>query len=162
MSWGDRVKTKRALFMDADGTLWYVGKEEGDGYKQSPDDLVVDPNLEILFDELSKRGTQLWIVSYNDPGTVEKAVEYLKLVERIPFERISCNWRDKGERIKEIITKEGIEKGVFVGDRGSDYQASLSAGIEGRIIRRKFNTRFWNTGPTISCLLDILPILDAL
>ena len=156
------MKTKKALFMDADGTLWYVDKEEEDGYKQSPNNLAVDPNLEALFDGLSRRETQLWIVSYNEPGTVERAVEYLKLVEKIPFDRISCNWRDKGERIKEIIAKEGIEKSLFVGDRGSDYQASLAAGIEGRIIRRRFNTGFWNTGPTISSLLDILPILDTM
>ncbi|MCJ7761680.1 hypothetical protein MUP59_11165 [Candidatus Bathyarchaeota archaeon] len=154
------MTTKKALFMDADGTLWYTGKEDGDGYQQSPDSLVVDPNLKILLDGLSQREIPLLIVSYNEPGIVEKAVEHLKLVERIPFDRISCNWRDKGERIKEMMVKAGVANGLFVGDRGSDYQASVVAGIEGRIIRRRFNTRFWNTGPTISSLLDILPILD--
>ena len=152
----------KALFLDADGTLWYIGDEEADGFQQSPDRLTVDPNLEKLLSELSIRGIPFWVVSYNEPGTVERAVEYLGLADKIPLDRISCNWRDKGERIKEILSKNGIEKALFVGDRQSDYQASLIAGIEGRILKRRFNRRYWSTGPTISSLLEILPLLDAL
>jgi len=151
-----------ALFLDADGTLWYVDNEEGDGFQQPSDRLRVDPNLEKLIYELSARETPFWIVSYNEPGTVERAVEYLGLADRIPLDRISCNWRDKGERIKEILSNNGIERALFVGDRQSDYQASIAARIEGRILKRRFNKRYWSTGPTISSLLETLPLLDAL
>lgn len=152
----------KALFLDADGTIWYLGDEEGDGFQQPPDRLTVDPNLEELISELSTRGIPFWVVSYNEPGTVERAVEYLGLADKLPHDRISCDWRDKGERIEEILSKNRIEKALFVGDRQSDYQASLAAGIEGRILRRRFNQRYWCAGPTISSLLDILPLLDAL
>ena|GEM_PF-2439875 len=152
----------KALFLDADGTLWYVDNEEGDGFQQPSDRLRVDPNLEKLIYELSARETPFWIVSYNEPGTVERAVEYLGLADRIPLDRISCNWRDKGERIKEILSNNGIERALFVGDRQSDYQASIAARIEGRILKRRFNKRYWSTGPTISSLLETLPLLDAL
>jgi phosphoglycolate phosphatase-like HAD superfamily hydrolase len=152
----------KALFLDADGTLWYVGDENADGYQQPSDRLCIDPNLKKLTSELSIRRVPVWIVSYNVPGTVERAVKYLKLTDQIPSDRISCNWRDKGERIREIMSTNGIEKGLFIGDRVSDYQASLAAKIEGRIIKRRFNARYWSVGPTISSLLDILPLLDAL
>ena len=152
----------KTLFLDADGTIWYVGDEYADGYQQPLDRLCIDPNLKILISELSCKDVTVWIVSFNEPGTVERAVEYLKLTDQVPLDRISCNWRDKGERIREIMSKNGIEKGLFVGDRVSDYQASLAAKIEGRIIKRRFNERYWPAGPTISSLLDILPILDAL
>jgi len=152
----------KALFLDADGTLWYVDNEEGDGFQQPSDRLRVDPNLEKLIYELSARETPFWIVSYNEPGTVERAVEYLGRADRIPLDRISCNWRDKGERIKEILSNNGIERALFVGDRQSDYQASIAARIEGRILKRRFNKRYWSTGPTISSLLETLPLLDAL
>jgi len=150
----------KALFLDADGTLWYVGDEEGDGFHQPPDRLRVDPNLGKLLSELSARGIPFWVVSKNDPGTVERAVEYLGLASKIPLDRISCNWRDKGERIKEVLSRNGIEKALFVGDRQSDYEASLAAGIEGRILKRRFNKRYWSSGPTISSLLDVLSLLD--
>jgi phosphoglycolate phosphatase-like HAD superfamily hydrolase len=152
----------KGLFLDADGTLWYVGNEEGDGFKQSSSMLKVDPNLETLLVELSERKIPLWIVSYNDPGTVETALESLNLASKIQNHQVSCNWRDKGERIKEILSTNGIEKALFVGDRQSDYQASLAAGIQGRILKRRFNERHWSAGPTVPSLLSILPILDAL
>ncbi|MCJ7633794.1 HAD family hydrolase [Candidatus Bathyarchaeota archaeon] len=152
----------KALFLDADGTLWYVGNEEGDGFKQSSSMLIVDSNLETLLIELSERKIPLWIVSYNEPGTVERNLEHLNMAGKIPNDQVSCNWRDKGERIKEILSTNGIEKALFVGDRQSDYQASLAAGIEGRILKRRFNERYWHAGPMVSSLLSVLPLLDAL
>jgi phosphoglycolate phosphatase-like HAD superfamily hydrolase len=140
--------------------LWYLGDEQADGYQQPPERLNLDPNLEELLQELQARRTPLWIVSYNEPGTVERAVDHLGLVDRIPHDHISCNWRDKGERIREIISNNGLAGGLFVGDRGSDYQASQAAGIDGSIIKRRFNKKYWSSGPTIMLLLEVLPILD--
>jgi histidinol phosphatase-like enzyme len=34
----------KALFLDADGTLWYLGDEQADGYQQPPEQLNLDPN----------------------------------------------------------------------------------------------------------------------
>lgn len=152
----------KALFLDADGTLWYLGNEDSDGFKQPPEKLTIDPNFGKLLEGLSDRRIPLWIVSYNDPGTVEQAIEHFNLIDIITYDRISCNWDDKGYRIKEILLKNGFEKALFVGDRQSDYQASLAAGIDGKILKRRFNRKFWFVGPTISSLLEILPLLDAL
>jgi len=59
-------------------------------------------------------------------------------------------------------SNEENHEALFVGDRQSDYQARLAAGIEGRILKRSFNERYWYAGPMVSSLLSILPLLDAL
>jgi hypothetical protein len=89
----------------------------------------------------SSTKTQLWIVSYNDPETVEKAVECLKLVEKIPFERISCNWRDKVNASGDNY-KEGIERRLRW---RAERLPSQPDGRHEENHKRKFNTRFWNT-----------------
>jgi phosphoglycolate phosphatase-like HAD superfamily hydrolase len=148
--------------LDADGTLWYAKNEESDGYQLPPQELVLDPHLNTLLSELKRYAIPLWVVSYNEPGRVETVVEYFGLSSRIPKNHISCNWRDKGERLREIISRNGIERALFVGDRGSDYRASIAAGILGRIIMRRFNVKHWVCGPTISSLLESLHILETI
>lgn len=152
----------KALFLDADGTLWYVGDEEGDGYQRPFQELKVDPELPVLLSEMQRRSIPTWIVSSNEPGRVESAVEYLALSEWLSHERISCNWRDKGERIVEIMQRNGICKALLLGDRSSDYRASLAAHIEGRIIKRRFNKAQWTQGPTVTSLIEAVQLLEGL
>lgn len=63
----------KGLFLEADGTLWYVGDEESDGYGHSPIELVVDPKLITLLNRLDELDMPFWIVSLNDGGVVERA-----------------------------------------------------------------------------------------
>ena len=152
----------KGLFLDADGTLWYMGDEESDGYGHSPTELVVDPQLTPLLNCLDDLDIPFWIVSFNDEEIVERAVIVLGLSERIPSSRISGGWRSKGERIREIMKAHDLDSAVFVGDRRGDYRAGVEAGIRALMIKRKFNQNQLIEGCTINSLLDILPILENL
>jgi len=152
----------KGLFLDADGTLWYVGDEESDGYGRFPTELVVDPNLITLLDRLDDLCIPFFVVSLNDEGVVERAVVHMGLSERIPPSRISGGWRPKAERIREIMKNHRLDRAVFVGDRRGDHVAGVEAGIKPFIIKRKFNQNQLMEGCTINSLLDILPILENL
>lgn len=90
---------------------------------------VLFPGLEEALAELS-RNYGLYIVSNCQMGYIEVFLEYHKLGKY--FTDHECNGgtgMEKGDNIRLIIERNGLEKAVYIGDTQGDCDASDYAGV---------------------------------
>lgn len=84
--------------------------------------------LETL--EKLNKDYELFIVSNCQDGYIESFLEYYKLYSR--FDDTECFGRTgklKGENIKLIVERNRLDKAVYVGDTGIDFESAKTAGI---------------------------------
>ena len=77
-----------------------------------------------------KKQYGLYIVSNCQKGYIEAFLDHYKLWDY--FSDIECygnNLLQKGENIRLLATRNGLKKGVYVGDIQADYEASQQAGV---------------------------------
>lgn len=88
------------------------------------------PDLIETLQVLSKE-YPLYIVSNCQTGYIEAFLAHYQLEGY--FEDFTCfgdNGRQKGENIALIIERNGIERGIYVGDIQADYEAAVQGGAE--------------------------------
>ncbi len=124
-------KTKKALILDCDNTLWsgIVGEDGPDGIKMSSKDSkgVVFEEVQFLIKALSNKGVIIGINSKNNAEDVldifnnQKEMSILK--SELSIQKI--NWNDKVSNLQDIARelKIGIESIVFMDD--SDFEINM-------------------------------------
>jgi FkbH-like protein len=124
-------KTKKALILDCDNTLWsgIVGEDGPEGIKMSSKDSkgVVFEEVQFLIKSLSNKGVIIGINSKNNAEDVldifDNHKEMSILKNEISIQKI--NWNDKVLNLQEI-SKElniGIDSIVFMDD--SDFEINM-------------------------------------
>ncbi|MDN3451322.1 HAD hydrolase-like protein [Planococcus sp. APC 3906] len=92
--------------------------EEGNG--------ALYPNVEELFAHLTKQGHHIYIASNGQSGYLAAIVKFYGLdqwvTETFSIQQITS--MDKGDLVKSIIGKYGIDSGAVIGDRLSDIDAA--------------------------------------
>lgn len=87
--------------------------------------------VEETFRRLKERGYHLMIVSNCQKGYIEAFLDYYKLWDYI--EDTQCygdNLREKGDNIRLVAERNGLDRAVYVGDIQGDYDASCKAGVD--------------------------------
>lgn len=90
---------------------------------------VLYPELENTLAKLQK-DYNLYIVSNCQSGYIEAFLQHYDFEKY--FEDIECygnNELSKGENIKLIVERNGLDKAVYVGDIQGDYEATMEAGL---------------------------------
>ena len=90
---------------------------------------VLYPDLEETLTEL-KKDYHLYIVSNCQSGYIEAFLEHYGFGHY--FEDIECfgnNGLQKGENIRRLADRNGLTRGVYVGDIQGDYDATMEAGL---------------------------------
>lgn len=88
------------------------------------------PGMQETVKALSKE-YPLYIVSNCQQGYIEAFLEYYKLGEY--FQDFTCfgdNGKQKGENIALIIKRNGLSRGIYVGDIQADYDAAVAGGAD--------------------------------
>ena len=86
--------------------------------------------VEALFSELTKRGLKLFIVSNCQTGYIESFLSAHSLSEYVTdFECSGNTGKTKGENILDVISRNSLERPVFVGDTTSDSKGAAYAAI---------------------------------
>lgn len=91
---------------------------------------ILYDGVEETLRALKRMGYQLYIVSNCQSGYIEAFLDYYGLREL--FGDIECygnNLLQKGENIRLIAERNGLEAAVYVGDIQGDYEASRMAGV---------------------------------
>lgn len=91
---------------------------------------VLYPELEETLKILSAR-YPLYIVSNCQSGYIEAFLGYYHFGHY--FEDIQCygdNQKPKGFNIRLLADRNGLERGIYVGDTQGDYDATMEAGLE--------------------------------
>lgn len=87
------------------------------------------PKLEATLAKLGE-DYPLYIVSNCQAGYIEAFLDYYGFWKY--FKDIECygnNFKQKGENIRLLAERNGLEKAVYVGDIQGDYDASMQAGV---------------------------------
>lgn len=87
------------------------------------------PDLEEVWTELSKE-YELYIVSNCQAGYIEAFLDHYGFWKY--FKDIECfgnNFKQKGENIRLLADRNGLDAAVYVGDIQGDYDASKAAGV---------------------------------
>lgn len=125
-------RTKKALVVDLDETLWGgvlgevgpAGVEVGDGYRG-----VAFAQFQQVVKQIGSQGVLLAAVSKNDAGPVSAAFrEHPGMALREDdFVRIIANWRPKHDNLRELAASLnlGVDSFVFADD--STYECGLVA-----------------------------------
>lgn len=119
---------------------------------------ILYPELEETLKELQKE-YHLYIVSNCQSGYIEAFLEHYGFGHL--FEDIECfgnNGLQKGENIRRLADRNGLNRAVYVGDIQGDYDAATQAGIPFIHATYGFGTIAEET-PTISCLGDLLTVV---
>ena len=90
---------------------------------------VLYPELEDTLAKLQE-DYNLYIVSNCQSGYIEAFLQHYDFEKY--FEDIECygnNELSKGENIKLIVERNGLDKAVYVGDIQGDYEATMEAGL---------------------------------
>ena len=91
---------------------------------------VLYDGVEETFGKLKERGWHLSIVSNCQSGYIEAFLDYYKLWDYIAdTECYGNNLRQKGENIRLVVERDGLDHAVYVGDIQGDYDASRQAGV---------------------------------
>jgi len=91
---------------------------------------VLYDGIEDAADRLISAGYRLYIVSNCQDGYIEAFLHAHGMESR--FDDIECSGRSgkpKGENIKDIIRRNGLDRAVYVGDTVSDSAGARFAGI---------------------------------
>ncbi len=86
------------------------------------------PELEDTLKKLKKR-YHLYIVSNCQSGYIEAFLDYYNFGQY--FEDIECygnNEKSKGDNIRLVMERNGLEQTIYVGDIQGDYEATMQAG----------------------------------
>ena len=86
------------------------------------------PALEDTLKKLKKR-YPLYIVSNCQSGYIEAFLDYYNFGQY--FEDIECygnNEKSKGDNIRLVMERNGLEQTIYVGDIQGDYEATMQAG----------------------------------
>jgi len=86
------------------------------------------PELEVTLKKL-KENYHLYIVSNCQSGYIEAFLDYYNFGQY--FEDIECygnNEKSKGDNIRLVMDRNGLEQTIYVGDIQGDYDATMQAG----------------------------------
>ncbi|QTN01594.1 HAD hydrolase-like protein [Sediminibacillus dalangtanensis] len=89
------------------------------------------PDVEEVFHQLVEEGCSIYIASNGLKEYLHAIIEFYQL-DRWVTETCSIQQIDslnKGELVKQIVDKYGIEDGVVIGDRLSDFKAAKQNGL---------------------------------
>ena len=90
---------------------------------------ILYPELEKTLQKLGET-YPLYIVSNCQAGYIEAFLDHYGFWQY--FKDIECygnNFKQKGENIRLLVERNGIDKPVYVGDIQGDYDASMQAGV---------------------------------
>lgn len=123
-------KSKKALILDCDNTLWkgVLGEDGMDGIKMSSTqkDGAIFHEIQSIALSLSKKGVLLGLCTKNNPEDIQEVLdEHPDLI--IKDEHLSIvksNWEDKASNLSQIAKELniGVDSLVFVDD--SDFEVS--------------------------------------
>ena len=115
-------KTKKALILDCDNTLW-KGILSEDGFSN----IEIFDEIQYLIKEISKKGILLGICSKNNYEDIDHVLKYHKdmILRDEDFVIKKINWNDKVSNLVEISKELNInfDSIVFVDD--SDFEINL-------------------------------------
>ena len=112
------------------------------------------PDLEEVWTELSK-DYELYIVSNCQAGYIEAFLEHYGFWKY--FKDIECygnNFKQKGDNIRLLAERNGLEAAAYVGDIQGDYDASKVAGVGFIHAAYGFGT-INEEVPAISCMKEL-------
>lgn len=115
---------------------------------------VLYPNLEEVWTELSK-DYDLYIVSNCQAGYIEAFLDHYGFWKY--FKDIECygnNFKQKGDNIRLLADRNGLEAAAYVGDIQGDYDASKAAGVGFIHAAYGFGT-INEVVPAISCMKEL-------
>ena len=115
---------------------------------------VLYPDLEEVWTELSKE-YELYIVSNCQAGYIEAFLDHYGFWKY--FKDIECygnNFKQKGENIRLLADRNGLEAAAYVGDIQGDYDASKAAGVGFIHAAYGFGT-INEEVPAISCMKEL-------
>lgn len=83
------------------------------------------------FQTLKERGYHLSIVSNCQSGYIEAFLDHYKLWDAIEDKQCyGDNLWQKGDNIRLVVERNGLDAAVYVGDIQGDYDASCKAGVD--------------------------------
>ena len=115
---------------------------------------VLYPDLEEVWTELSKE-YELYIVSNCQAGYIEAFLDHYGFWKY--FKDIECygnNFKQKGDNIRLLADRNGLEAAAYVGDIQGDYDASKAAGVGFIHAAYGFGT-INEEVPAISCMKEL-------
>lgn len=115
---------------------------------------ILYPKLEETL-KLLKEKYHLYIVSNCQSGYIEAFLDYYGFEDY--FEDIECygnNELPKGDNIRLVVTRNGLDDACYVGDIQGDFNASLEAGVKFIHAAYGFGT-IDRKVPEISCLSEL-------
>ena len=115
---------------------------------------VLYPDLEEVWTELSK-DYELYIVSNCQAGYIEAFLDHYGFWKY--FKDIECygnNLKQKGDNIRLLADRNGLEAAAYVGDIQGDYDASKAAGVGFIHAAYGFGT-INEEVPAISCMKEL-------
>lgn len=92
---------------------------------------VLYPKLRSTMEQLKDMGYHLYIVSNCQSGYIEAFLDYYRFHDLV--EDIQCygdNEKPKGDNIRILYQRNGLDQAVYVGDIQGDYDASQKAGVK--------------------------------
>lgn len=124
-------KSKKALILDCDNTLWkgIVGEDGFDGISMSPDSPAGKPFSEVqsLIKQLQRQGVLVGLCSKNNPEDVFEVLDKHPdmILRREDIAGFRINWDDKATNIRALVEEWniGMDSVVFVDD--SDFELGL-------------------------------------
>ena len=98
-------------------------------FLESCEDELLYPGVVEVFETLSKK-CKVGIVSNCQPGYIQLFLEKYKLGHCVvDTECHGATLLSKGENIKLLMERNGIENAIYIGDTIGDYNAAMYAGI---------------------------------
>lgn len=154
--------TKKVIFFDGDGTLWYPKTTERTRPPQWVylDEAITDPITELVITPTTKETLSVLgglgimrVLLSTCPLPEEEAVkDRVRAARHVDIHHLLDDVQvapdhpgGKGERIVTLLGKYGIgkEHALMVGDTFErDYQSALAVGVEGLLIRTDYHQEF--------------------